>query len=53
LPGGEQSAPGRRGQRVTSVEFADRLPTSAVGKVLRREVKARYWQDARRSAGGA
>jgi acyl-CoA synthetase (AMP-forming)/AMP-acid ligase II len=40
-------------KRVTSVEFVDDLPTSALGKVLRREVKARFWQDAARSVAGA
>ena len=40
-------------KRVTSVEFVDDLPTSALGKVLRREVKARFLQDATRSVAGA
>jgi acyl-CoA synthetase (AMP-forming)/AMP-acid ligase II len=30
-------------QKVTSVEFASELPKSGVGKVLRREVRERYW----------
>jgi acyl-CoA synthetase (AMP-forming)/AMP-acid ligase II len=30
-------------QKVTSVEFVDSLPKSGVGKVLRREVRERYW----------
>jgi acyl-CoA synthetase (AMP-forming)/AMP-acid ligase II len=30
-------------QKVTSVEFVDALPKSGVGKVLRREVRERYW----------
>jgi acyl-coenzyme A synthetase/AMP-(fatty) acid ligase len=30
-------------QKVTSVEFVDSLPKSGVGKVLRREVRDRYW----------
>jgi len=34
-------------KRVTSVEFVDDLPTSALGKVLRREVKARFWMTRR------
>jgi len=40
-------------KRVTSVEFVDKLPTSALGKVLRREVKAQFWRDAARSVAGA
>jgi acyl-CoA synthetase (AMP-forming)/AMP-acid ligase II len=40
-------------KRVTSVEFADDLPKSALGKVLRREVKARIVQDATHSIAGA
>jgi acyl-CoA synthetase (AMP-forming)/AMP-acid ligase II len=31
-----------------SVEFWDELPRSAVGKLLRKEIKARYWQSADR-----
>jgi acyl-CoA synthetase (AMP-forming)/AMP-acid ligase II len=30
-------------QKVTSVEVVDELPKSGVGKVLRREVRERYW----------
>ena len=40
-------------KRVTSVDFADDLPTSALGKVLRREVRSRFWQDSARSVAGA
>ncbi len=40
-------------KRVTSVDFADDLPKSALGKVLRREVRARYWRDGERSVAGA
>jgi len=29
-----------------SVDFVDELPKSTVGKILRREVKDRYWPDA-------
>ena len=37
-----------------SVDFVDALPTSAYGKVLRREVRGRYWGDRDRAvAGGA
>jgi acyl-CoA synthetase (AMP-forming)/AMP-acid ligase II len=35
------------------VEFVDDLPTSAYGKILRREVRARYWATDRAIAGGA
>ena len=31
-----------------SVDFVDELPKSGVGKILRRVIKARYWQDAER-----
>ena len=34
-----------------AVDFVDELPTSAYGKVLRREVRARYWGE-RAIAGG-
>lgn len=40
-------------KRVTSVEFATTLPKSATGKVLRREVKRPYWEDAQRGVMGA
>jgi acyl-CoA synthetase (AMP-forming)/AMP-acid ligase II len=39
-------------KRVTSVEFTDALPKSPLGKVLRREVKKRYW-DATAAIAGA
>jgi acyl-CoA synthetase (AMP-forming)/AMP-acid ligase II len=35
------------------VDFVDDLPTSAYGKILRREVRARYWATDRAIAGGA
>jgi acyl-coenzyme A synthetase/AMP-(fatty) acid ligase len=38
---------------VTSVEFADDLPKSALGKILRREVRARYWAPVGRNVAGA
>jgi acyl-CoA synthetase (AMP-forming)/AMP-acid ligase II len=31
-----------------SIVFVDQLPTSAVGKVLRRAVKEKYWQNMQR-----
>jgi len=31
-----------------AVSFVDSLPTSVVGKVLRRQVKERYWQGVQR-----
>jgi acyl-CoA synthetase (AMP-forming)/AMP-acid ligase II len=34
------------------VDFVDDLPTSAYGKILRREVRARYWATDRAIAGG-
>jgi acyl-CoA synthetase (AMP-forming)/AMP-acid ligase II len=40
-------------KRVTSVEFTDALPKSAVGKVLRREVKKRFWDHPARAIAGA
>jgi acyl-CoA synthetase (AMP-forming)/AMP-acid ligase II len=40
-------------KRVTSVEFVEDLPKSGLGKVLRREVRAHYWQNAERSVAGA
>jgi len=35
-----------------AVDFVDQLPTSAYGKVLRREVRAAYWGTERAIAGG-
>jgi acyl-CoA synthetase (AMP-forming)/AMP-acid ligase II len=40
-------------KRVTSVEFTDVLPKSQVGKILRREVKTRFWDDSARAIAGA
>jgi acyl-CoA synthetase (AMP-forming)/AMP-acid ligase II len=40
-------------QKVTSVEFVDSLPRSAIGKVLRREVRERYWEGRGERVGGA
>jgi acyl-CoA synthetase (AMP-forming)/AMP-acid ligase II len=40
-------------KRVTSVEFTDALPKSPVGKVLRREVKKRFWDDSAPAIAGA
>lgn len=34
-----------------SIAFADELPLSAVGKVLRKEVRAKYWSNSRRKVG--
>jgi acyl-CoA synthetase (AMP-forming)/AMP-acid ligase II len=34
------------------VDFVDELPTSAYGKILRREVRAKYWASDRAIAGG-
>jgi acyl-CoA synthetase (AMP-forming)/AMP-acid ligase II len=31
-----------------SVDFVDKLPRSAAGKVLKREVREKYWQGAAR-----
>jgi acyl-CoA synthetase (AMP-forming)/AMP-acid ligase II len=39
-------------KKVTSVEFTDALPKSAVGKVLRREVKKQFCADATRAISG-
>ncbi|MGQ0631287.1 MAG: class I adenylate-forming enzyme family protein [Sporichthyaceae bacterium] len=36
-----------------NVDFVDELPTSAYGKILRREVRATYWSTDRAIAGGA
>jgi len=38
-------------KKVTSVDFVDSLPKSGVGKILRREVKAPYWEGHGRSIG--
>ena len=35
-----------------AVEFADTLPVSAYGKILRREVRERYWKDQSTRVGG-
>lgn len=35
-----------------AVDFVDELPVSAYGKVLRREVRARYWGDRERAVAG-
>jgi acyl-CoA synthetase (AMP-forming)/AMP-acid ligase II len=35
-----------------NVDFVDELPTSAYGKILRREVRAKYWATDRAIAGG-
>src|SRR5262249_49616290 len=40
-------------KRVTSVEFTDALPKSAVCKVLRREVKRRVWYQSAQAIAGA
>jgi len=40
-------------KKVTSVEFADELPKSGVGKVLRRVVRERYWGARSDRIGGA
>lgn len=40
-------------KKVTSVEFVDELPKSPLGKVLRREVRERYWSESDRRIGGA
>ncbi len=36
-----------------NVDFVDELPTSAYGKILRREVRATYWGGDRAIAGGS
>lgn len=40
-------------QRVTRVEVVDELPKSPIGKVLRREVRERFWGDRSERVGGA
>jgi acyl-coenzyme A synthetase/AMP-(fatty) acid ligase len=35
-----------------NVDFVEQLPTSAYGKILRREVRAKYWGTDRAIAGG-
>jgi acyl-CoA synthetase (AMP-forming)/AMP-acid ligase II len=40
-------------KRVTSVEFTDTLPKSPLGKILRREVKKRFWDSAAQAIAGA
>jgi acyl-CoA synthetase (AMP-forming)/AMP-acid ligase II len=40
-------------KKVTSVEFVTELPKSPLGKVLRREVRDRYWSESDRRIGGA
>ena len=40
-------------KKVTSVEFAAELPKSPLGKVLRREVRSRFWTGAERRIAGA
>lgn len=40
-------------QKVTRVEFADELPKSALGKVLRREVRERFWAGRSERVAGA
>ncbi len=39
------------GENVYSVEVVDALPTSAAGKVLKRELRAKYWTGSDRSVG--
>lgn len=34
-----------------SIDFVDALPLSAVGKVLRRQVRSKYWQQQSRQVG--
>jgi len=40
-------------KKVTSVEFVEALPKSGVGKVLRREVRDRFWKGAAHRISGA
>jgi acyl-CoA synthetase (AMP-forming)/AMP-acid ligase II len=35
-----------------SIDFVDALPVSGYGKVLRREVRERYWREQERRIGG-
>jgi acyl-CoA synthetase (AMP-forming)/AMP-acid ligase II len=40
-------------KKITSVEVVDELPRSALGKVLRRQVRERYWEGHERRIAGA
>ncbi|KUN57442.1 hypothetical protein AQJ46_47790 [Streptomyces canus] len=40
-------------KKVTSVEFVDSLPKSGVGKILRRQVRDRFWKGAAHRISGA
>jgi acyl-CoA synthetase (AMP-forming)/AMP-acid ligase II len=40
-------------QKVTSVDVVDELPRSAIGKLLRREVRERYWAGRAERVAGA
>jgi acyl-CoA synthetase (AMP-forming)/AMP-acid ligase II len=40
-------------QKVTSVEIVEELPRSAIGKLLRREVRDRYWAGRTERVAGA
>ena len=40
-------------QKITAVEFADELPKTPIGKVLRREVRERFWAGRGERVGGA
>jgi acyl-CoA synthetase (AMP-forming)/AMP-acid ligase II len=39
--------------KITRVEFVDQLPKSGVGKVLRREVRERFWEGRESRVSGA